>query len=92
MSSRIFSVPENLDWKKAYLAAVLEKDCKRLPGLIHDAMQKLSARLRELWAAGPIPSEEIEAIHDALYLLEALLSSLSYRDESGEWTRSLHDD
>lgn len=79
MSSRIFSQPENLDWKKAYMAAVLEKDRERLPGLIRQANEKLSARLREMRLLGSFPREEIEAIHDALYLLEALLSSLSYR-------------
>jgi len=88
MSSRIFSAPEYLDWKKAYMAAVLEKDRGRLPGLIQQARETLTDRLRELWRSGPVPSEELEAIHDALYLLEALLSSLSYRDEVGEWTRS----
>ena len=91
MSSRICSAPENLDWKKAYMAAVLEKDRKRLPLLIEEARQRLSERLRELWLIGPVPSEEIEAIHDAFYLLQALLSSLSYRDDTGEWSRSLRD-
>jgi len=91
MSSRILSAPENLDWKKAYMAAVLEKDRGRLPGLIQQARQRLCERLRELWVLGPVPSEEIEAIHDALYLLQALLSSLSYRDEPGEWIRSVQD-
>lgn len=91
MSSRICSAPENLDWKQAYMAAVLEKDRKRIPGLVQQARQRLTQRLRELWIAGPVPNEEVEAIHDALYLLQALLSSLSYRDKNGEWTRSLHD-
>lgn len=31
------------------------------------------------------------AIHDALHLLEALVSSLPYRDESAEWSRSVED-
>lgn len=83
MSSRIASLADNLDWKKAYMAAILEKDRKRVPELIHDARAKLSDRLRELWAMGAVPSDEIEAIHDALYLLQALLSSLPYREETG---------
>jgi len=91
MPSRISSAPETHDWKEAYMAAILEKDRTRLPGLVDDARQKLSQRLRDLWVTGPVPSDEIEAIHDALYLLEALLSSLSYRDEDREWTRSVHD-
>lgn len=82
MSSRIFSSPESLDWKKAYMAAVLEKDRTRLPELVREARELLSERLRQLWTTGPVPSEEIEAIHDALYLLQALLSSLSYREET----------
>ena len=87
MTSRIFTASDNLDWKKAYMAAVMEKDRSRLPGLIHEAREKLSQRLRELWTVKPVASEEIEAIHDALYLLEALLSSLLYRVESGERIR-----
>jgi len=81
MSSRIFSAPETLEWKKAYMAAVLEKDRARLPELIQKAREKLAERMRELWAAGSAPREEVEAIHDALYLLQALRSSLSYRDD-----------
>ena len=83
MSSRIFSLPENLEWKQAYMAAVLEKDRGRLPPLIQDATQKLSERLHELWGTGPVSSEEVQAIDDALYLLQALLSSLPYRDKTG---------
>jgi len=83
VSSRIFSAPERLKWKQAYMAAVLEKDGRRLPRLIQDARQKLSERLHELWGTGPVPSEEVEAIDDALYLLQALLGSLPYRDGTG---------
>jgi hypothetical protein len=91
MSSRICSVPENLAWKKAYMAAVLEKDRGRLPGLIQEATRTLSERLRELWATGAVPSDELESIDDALYLLHALRSSLAYRDDGGEWNRSVLD-
>jgi len=82
MSSRIFSVPETLDWKQAYMAAILEKDRSCVTGLIQQAREKLATRLRELTAMGPHPSDEIEAIHDAFYLLQALQSSLPYRDEA----------
>lgn len=91
MSSRISSVPENVGWKIAYMAAVLEKDRRLLPSLIQAARDRLSERLRELLSSGPGSSEEIGAIHDALYLLEALLSSLPYRDENAEWSRSVED-
>ena len=91
MSSRIFAAPENLDWKKAYMAAVLEKDRRRVPRLIQEARAKLSERLHELWRLRPVPREEVEAIDDALYLLQGLLSSLSYRDGSGEFMGSTPD-
>ncbi len=81
MSSRILTQPENLDWKEAYMSAILEKDRARVTGLIQDARAKLATRLRELTAAGSVPCDEVEAIHDAFYLLQALQSSLLYRDE-----------
>jgi len=80
--SRIFPMPENLDWKQAYMAAILEKDRERTLGLIRDAKAKLAARLLELKANGAVPCDEVEAIHEASYLLEALQGSLSYRDEA----------
>ena len=83
MSSRIFAAPENLDWKKAYMAAVLERDRARLHVLIPDARKKLAERLRQLTMAGALPCDEVEAIHDALYLLEALRNSLSHREDLG---------
>jgi hypothetical protein len=80
MSTYISAVPENLDWKQAYLAAVLEKDRTRVVGLIQDARSKFATRLDEL-AAECYPHDEIEAIQDADYLLQALQSSLSYRND-----------
>lgn len=81
MSSRIFSVPESLAWKQAYLAAVLEKDRAQVPGLVQKAKDKLSQRLRDLLTLHYVPCEESEAIDDAQYLLDALLSSLPYRHD-----------
>jgi len=83
MLSQICHAPENLEWKQAYLAAVLEKNRTRIVGLIHDARMKLSVRLCEL-EAEPYSHDEIEAIEDADYLLQALRSSLSYRNDLGE--------
>ena len=80
MSTYISAVPEGLDWKQAYLAAVLEKDRTRVVGLIHDARSKFATRLDEL-AAESYSHDEIEAIQDADYLLQALQSSLSYRND-----------
>ena len=80
MSTYFSSVPESLEWKQAYLAAVLEKDRTRIVVLIDDARLKLSARLVELEAQS-YSHDEIEAIQDAEYLLQALQSSLSYRND-----------
>ena len=80
MSTYISAVSENLEWKQAYVAAILEKDRTRVMGLIQHAKSKLAARLDEL-AAEAHPYDEIEAIHDADYLLQALQSSLSYRND-----------
>lgn len=79
MSTRISAAPADLDWKKAYLAAIRETDHQRVPSLIHDAREKLSKRLHQLTTAGGVPCDETEAIHDALYMLEALRNSLPYR-------------
>lgn len=79
MSAHISAIPESIAWKQAYLAAVLEKDRNRIPGLIDEARSKLSSRLLELKAASDL--NEIEAIQDAGYLLQGLHSSLSYRDD-----------
>lgn len=79
MSTRISAAPADLDWKKAYMAAIRETDHQRIHSLIHDAQEKLSQRLLQLTTARTVPCEETEAIHDALYMLEALRNSLPYR-------------
>jgi hypothetical protein len=80
MSSYISAVSENLEWKQAYMAAILEKDRTRVVSLIEDAKSKLAARLDELISESH-SYDEIEAIQDADYLLQALRSSLSYRSD-----------
>ncbi|MBZ5689043.1 MAG: hypothetical protein LAP86_28885 [Acidobacteriia bacterium] len=80
MSTQFSAVPENLEWKQAYMAAVLEKDRTRVVDLIQDARSKLATRLDELRAES-YSHDEIEAIQDADYLLQALQSSLSYRND-----------
>jgi len=80
MPTCISAVPENREWKQAYMAAVLEKNRARVAGLIQDAKAKLSSRLDEL-TSGSLAHDEIEAIHDAYYLLQALQNSLSYHDD-----------
>lgn len=79
-ATHISAVPEGLKWKPAYLAAVLEKDRTRVVGLIQDARSKFANRLEELEAES-YSHDEIEAIQDADYLLQALRSSLSYRTD-----------
>ncbi|PYX72533.1 MAG: hypothetical protein DMG78_12065 [Acidobacteria bacterium] len=80
MSTHISAVTENLEWKQAYMAAVLEKDRTRVVDLIQDARSKFANRLDEL-AAESYSHDEIESIHDADYLLQALQSSLPYRND-----------
>ena len=80
MWTYISAVSENLEWKQAYVAAILEKDRTRVVGLIQHARSKFAARLDEL-AVESHPYDEIEAIQDADYLLQALQSSLSYRND-----------
>ena len=84
MSSPILSLPQSLAWKQAYMAAIRETNRAQMSELITDAREKLSSRLREITIGrgGPLPfyehEEEIEAIHEAQYLLEALRSSLQH--------------
>jgi len=80
-SSRIMAMPEHLEWKRAYMAAILEKDRHRILPLIDDARARLAARFHELKKKGLVPCDEVEAIHDAFYMLDALRSSLAYRDD-----------
>ena len=80
MSTYFSGVPETLEWKQAYLAAVLEKDRTRILGLIHEAKAKLSARLVELRAL-TYSHDEIEAIQDAEYVLQAVKSRLLYGND-----------
>ncbi len=82
MSSRVFTMPDSLDWKQAYMAAILEKDTSRIVTLIENAKAKLLTRLHELKLNNSVLCDEIEAIHDATYLLEALRTSLQYRSDS----------
>jgi len=80
MSARLFPIPERMEWQQAFLAAVLEKDRARVPILIQDARTKLVVRLDEI-ASQSFSHDEVEAIHDADYLLQGLQSSLSYRND-----------
>ena len=86
MSSPILPLPESLSWKQAYMTAILEKDRTRIRTRIEEAREKISSRLREITLGGGgrfskhEHAEEIDAIHEAFYLLEALQSSLAYRD------------
>jgi hypothetical protein len=81
MASRISAMPDTHEWKRAYMAAIVERNREELIRLILEARAKLAGRRRELMADGFIPCDELDAIHDADYLLGALQSSLPYRDD-----------
>jgi len=81
MASRISAMPDTKEWKRAYMAAIVERNREDLIRLILEARAKLAGRRRELMADGLIPCDELDAIHDADYLLGALQSSLPYRDD-----------
>jgi hypothetical protein len=56
MSTSISTVPEYLEWKQAYMAAVLETDRTRVVSLIQDARSKFATRLDELAAESYSPT------------------------------------
>ena len=85
MSSRIFPILESLEWKRAYLAAVLERNRTHIPELVHAAKEKLLQRIDELRMSDSVPCGESEAIDDAWYLLDALLGSVRHRHDIDQW-------
>jgi hypothetical protein len=65
------------DWKELYLAALLEDDRNRVPGLIVEAERAIVQRARELFQAGGDNIDEEQGLDDALYALRALKSCLT---------------
>jgi hypothetical protein len=79
-------------WKTAYVEAILEADPIQIPTAVHKARIELSKREYDLGLdkamrlvePDQIESEqiELEEISDARYSLNALLSSVPYRDRN----------
>ncbi|HVO63938.1 MAG TPA: hypothetical protein VMT53_23655 [Terriglobales bacterium] len=67
------------DWKLLYLAAVGERDKRRLGRRISEAEHAIFIRQREVFYAGAT-LEEKEALEDALYALRALDSAREHTD------------
>ena len=57
-------------WEAAYLTAITETDCQKLPGLIQQARAKFDERIKEFVLDNH--AEEREAIGKALYALRLL--------------------
>ena len=75
MSSRIPMMPDTLEWKRAYVAAIIETDRTRFAKLTDTARLELLKRERALFCGGPSVREELDAINDAIYLLQVLQAS-----------------
>ena len=63
-------------WRESYNAALFETDASKLPLRIEEARSALVFRSRELCSVSPKCQDEIEAIENALYALEALENCL----------------
>lgn len=63
-------------WHGLYEAALFETDASKLPSRIEEARSALVFRSRELFPASPNFQDEIEAIENAHYALQALETCL----------------
>lgn len=77
-----FHSPDHTDWKTLYRAAILETNRTVLPTRISVAEAAVIERGREIFYAGG-PSDEAEALEDALYALRAFKSAWDHI-EGGE--------
>jgi hypothetical protein len=59
-------------WRDLYVAALLEGNQSKVPGLIDVAERAIVERARELFSIGGDHIEEEESLDDALYALHAL--------------------
>ena len=59
-------------WQSLYTAALTELDASKLKLRVYDAQSTLHKRLREL-EASPDGLEERRAVHDALFMLYAII-------------------
>lgn len=65
------------DWRKLYVAALLEGDRDKIPTLITTAERAIVQRARDLFNAAGDNIEEEQGLEDALYALHALKSCLA---------------
>jgi hypothetical protein len=63
-------------WKALYITALLEADKHRVPRLITQAENAISARAKELLASDGDYTQEQNALGEALYALHALKTCL----------------
>jgi hypothetical protein len=69
--------PEVKDWKELYVAALLEGDRDKIPGLIDGAERAIVDRARELFQAQGDHLQEEAGLEDALYALHVLKTCLA---------------
>lgn len=72
------------NWKDLYVAALLEGDRQRIPGLITEAERAIVDRARELFHAEGDNIQEREGLDDALYALHALKTCLAVHGNFAE--------
>jgi hypothetical protein len=73
------SLPQQVNWRDLYTAALFETDQTRISARIATAEQAIVARERELFATGTDTIEEDQVLDDALYALRALQNCLHLR-------------
>ena len=73
------SLPQQVNWRDLYTAALFETDQTRISARIATAEQAIVARERELFATGTDTIEEDQVLDDALYALRALQHCLHLR-------------
>jgi hypothetical protein len=70
---------DNYVWGKLYEAALLETDDKKLPSCLQAAKSAINTRFQEIQANRNSPTEELQAIADALHVLKVLRMELEKR-------------
>lgn len=72
-------LPEIRGWRDLYSLALFETDKRELPSRIAEAEQALRIRAKELFSTGSDSDEEVQAVDDALYALQALRNCMEFR-------------
>ena len=67
------------NWHGLYRAALSESDANKLPTRIEEARRALADRARELVEGSPDCAGETHSIEDALYVLHAMESTLTWK-------------